>query len=92
MKDLVRSVNACLTSQGGCRECVFCDCENPARCRCLLAQAVEDKFDELVELLDDKVNHRYYDMLELYQEENAELRAKLDAIEAVLEGKSDDAV
>lgn len=84
VKDLVRSVNACLTSQGGCGACVFCDCDNPARCQYLLAQAVEDKFGELVELLDDKVNNHYYDTLEFYQEENAELRAKLEAIEAVL--------
>lgn len=87
VNDLVKSVTACLTSRGGCRECVFCDCDNAARCKYLLAQAVEDKFDELVELLDDKVNHHYYDMLEFYQAENTELRGQLEAIESVLKGE-----
>ena len=91
-KDLIKSVNACITAHGRCIECVFFECANPCKCQDLLAQAVEDKFGELVELLDDKVNHHYYDTLEFYQEENAELRAKLDAIEAVLEGKSYDTV
>ena len=85
VKDLIKSVNACIT-RGRCIECVFFECDNQCRCQELLAQAVEDKFGELVELLDDKVNHHYYDTLEFYQEENAELRAKLEAIEAVLKG------
>ena len=82
IKDLIQSVNACLTSQGGCGACVFCDCDNPCKCKALLAKAVEEKFGELVELLDDRVNHHYYDMLEFYQEENSELRARLEAIES----------
>ena len=80
VKDLIKSVQACLTSKYGCRECVFCDCENQCNCQALLARAVEEKFGELVELLDDKVNHHYYDTFEFYQEENAELREKLEAI------------
>ena len=84
VKDLIKSVQACLTSKYGCRECVFCECDNQCRCQDLLAQAVEDKFNELVELLDDKVNHHYYDTLEFYQEENTELREKLEAIKDVV--------
>ena len=87
VKDLIKSVNACLTSQGGCGACVFCNCDNPCNCKALLAKVVEDKLNELVELFDDMTNHHYYDMLEFYQEENAELRGQLEAIEAVLKGE-----
>lgn len=80
VKDLIKSVNACLTSKWGCQACVFCDCDNPCNCKDFLAKAVEEKFGELVEFIDDKVNHHYYDMIEFYQEENAELREKLEAI------------
>ena len=86
VKDLVKSVKACLTSQYKCQDCVFCNCDQNMRCQILLAQAVEKKFGELVNLLDDKANHHYYDTLEFYQEENAELRWQLEAIEAVLRG------
>ena len=88
VKDLVESVNACLTSQGGCSACVFCECDNPCNCKNLLAQAVEEKFGELVELLDDKVNHHYYDTLEFYQEENIALREKFDKIVTLLEANT----
>lgn len=87
VKELIKSVKACLTSQYGCKDCVFCDCDNGARCQVLLAQAVEEKFGELVGLLDDKANHHYYDTLEFYQEENTVLRRQLEAIEAVLKGE-----
>lgn len=80
VKELIKSVNACLTPHGGCGECVFCECDNPCNCKALLAKAVEDKFGELVDLLDDVTNHHYYDMLEFYQEENTALREKLEAI------------
>lgn len=86
-EELVKSVYACLTSKYKCKDCVFCDCDQNMRCQFLLAQAVEEKFGELVGLLDDKVNHHYYDTLEFYQAENAELRGQLDAIEAVLKGE-----
>ena len=49
-----------------------------------LARATIDKLNELVELLDDKVNHHYYETLEQYQEMNSELQNKLDQIEAIL--------
>lgn len=53
-------------------------------CQMNLAQATIDKLNELVELLDDKVNHHYYDTLEQYQEMNTALQSKLDKIESIL--------
>lgn len=85
VKELIKSMNACLTCKYGCNECSFFNCDKQYRCQDLLANAIEEKFNELVELLDDKVNHHYYDILEFYQEENDKLREKFEEIKSILD-------
>ena len=80
VEDLIKSVRACLIGEYSCGECAFYNCDRNQNCQYLLAEAVENKFGELVNLLDDKVNHHYYDTLEHYQEESIELRDKIDKV------------
>ena len=84
VNDIIKSVRACITDEYSCTECLFFECDKQLNCQKLLAQAVEDKFNELVELLDDTVNHHYYDTLETLQEENTVLNDKLDQIRQIV--------
>ena len=86
VKDLVKSVYVCLTDKYyGCSECAFFDCNRQYNCQDLLAEAVEEKFNELTELLGDSVNHHYYDTLEFYQEEYAKLIEKIEEVKFILD-------
>ena len=84
VNDIIKSVRACITDEYSCSECLFIGCDKQLNCQQLLAQAVEDKFNELVELLDDTVNHHYYDTLETLQEEHTVLNDKLDQIRQIV--------
>ena len=75
-------------SCGYCKNCPLFDedLQNTSNCQELLAKLTIDKLNELVELLDDKVNHHYYDTLEFYQEENIALKEKLDKVLEIVDG------
>ena len=83
--DIIKSVKACITDEYSCVDCLFIKCDKKQNCQQLLAQAVEDKFNELVNLLDDKVNHHYYDTLESLQEENSDLRSRMEQIQELIQ-------
>lgn len=86
VKEIIETQRICFLGKSGCTECPM----YPIRvgnCQMNLAQATIDKLNELVDLLDDKVNHHYYETLEQYQEMNAELQDKLDKIEQILTDK-----
>ena len=92
VNDIIKAQEVCfLVDREGCGYCKYCpikdiDCSD--NCQEILAQLTIDKLKELTELLDDKTNHHYYDTLEFYQEENAQLRDKLDRILAIIEKTS----
>jgi len=89
VNDIIKAQEVCFIqhrpSCGYCTDCPLID-NDDTPCQMTLAQATIDKLKELTELLDDKVNHHYYDTLEFYQEENIKLREKLEAIETILGG------
>ena len=73
-----------------CKQCpifeLAIDTKNTSEnCQKLLAENTIKKLKELVELLDDKVNHHYYDTLESLQEMNIELANKLDSIKEIID-------
>ena len=86
--EIIKGQRACFLQDNNsceyCTECPFKDIEEASNCQRLLAQATIIKLKELVNLLDDKVNHHYYETLEQYQEINSELQLKLDKIEDIL--------
>ena len=61
--------------------------ESTEHCQKFLAENTIKKLNELTTLLDDTVNHHYYDTLESYQKINEELQEKLDKIESILTQK-----
>lgn len=84
VKDIKHSIQCCFGSIGTCRECLMFD--TPEKdCQTRLIKITIEKLDELVNLLDDKVNHHYYDTLEELQEENIKMREKLDSILNIIE-------
>lgn len=85
VNDIIKAQEVCFITERGCAACpLFYESYEETSCQKMLARATIDKLKELTELVDDKVNHHYYDTLEFYQEENAKLRAKLEAIETIL--------
>jgi hypothetical protein len=58
-------------------------------CQQELARLTVEKFQELIHLLDDKVNHHYYETLEFYQEDNIRLTNRLNMIGEILDGSKD---
>ena len=84
VNDIIKAQKICYFGIHSCETCPFYESYDETICRQALAQETIDKLKELTELVDDKVNHHYYDTLEFYQEENAKQRAKLEAIETIL--------
>ncbi len=88
VKDIIEAHRICFLSskKETCEYCTKCPMYpiREGNCQMNLAQATIDKLKELTQLLDDKVNHHYYDTLEQYQEMNAQLQDKLDKIESIL--------
>ena len=85
VKEIIESQKICFLGKLRCTECPMYPIRvQSGNCSKKLAQATIDKLNELVELLDDKVNHHYYETLDQYQEMNSELQSKLDQIESIL--------
>ena len=70
---------------GTCAGCPLFKVNSDKNCQEILTEATIEKLSSMRDLLDDKVNHHYYDTLEFYQEENVKLRDKLDKIKIVLD-------
>jgi hypothetical protein len=83
VKEIIESQKICFFDKCRCTECPMYLIKE-GNCQMNLAQATIDKLTELVELVDDKVNHHYYDTLEHYQEENTRLTEKLNSIYEIL--------
>lgn len=85
VKDIIKAHEICFlmdqSSSGYCKDCpLFSMSYEESSCQRALANATITKLNELVELVDDKVNHHYYDTLEALQEENTQLRDRFDEI------------
>ena len=82
IRDIIKGQQACFLQDKDncdyCKGCPFRDIEEADNCQKLLAQATIDKLNELVELVDDTVNHHYYETLEFLQQDNISLREKID--------------
>ena len=95
VNEIIKAQEICFLSPtreecGYCKQCpifeLTIDTANTAKnCQQFLAENTIKKLKELVELLDDKVNHHYYDTLESLQEMNTELANKLDSIKEIID-------
>ena len=61
-----------------CKECPIMEMNMTEQCQKFLAENTIKKLNELTTLLDDTVNHHYYETLEFLQNENISLREKID--------------
>ena len=83
VKDIIKAQEICFMMDGNsCGYCKNCplfdeDLQNTSNCQELLAKLTIDKLNELTTLLDDTVNHHYYDTLEALQEDNISLYDKI---------------
>ena len=92
VKDIIKAHEICFLKQsreecGYCKECPLFKVETTQNCQTLLAEETIKKLNELVELLDDKVNHHYYDTLEELVEENSDLRSRIEQVLELLQYK-----
>ena len=95
VKDIIKAHEICFLRQSRedcsyCKECPIFEEKLPQNCQAYLAENTIKKLNELVELLDDSVNHHYYDTLESLQEMNIELTNKLDSIKEIIEERKVD--
>lgn len=82
-KDIIKAQEICFLRQsredcGYCKECPVFELKLTEHCQTFLAENTIKKLNELTQLLDDKVNHHYYDTLDFLQNENISLREKID--------------
>ena len=82
INNIIKAYNCCFGVDGlSCKDCPLFETEEKERsCQKILSDETIEKLTSMRDLLDDKVNHHYYDMLEFYQEENTSLRTALDKI------------
>lgn len=88
VKDIIKAQVCCyLQDRESCEYCKQCplnEIEMGKNCQQELARLTVEKFQELIQLLDDKVNHHYYDTLESLQEDNIILREKIEKVVELL--------
>ena len=91
VKDIIKAQEICFIKQdrescGYCKECpLFLMSYEESSCQKALAQATIDRLNELTDLLDDKINHHYYETLEFYQEETSKYISKIDKIREIID-------
>ena len=80
--DIIKAHKCCFRVDNlSCQDCSLCGVETKDRsCEKILLELTIEKLVAMKDLIDDRVNHHYYDTLEYYQEENARLRDKLEEI------------
>lgn len=89
--DIIKAQHLCFIesnreSYGYCKSCPLYELDTiDENCQVTLAKLTIEKLELMRGLLDDKVNHHYYDTLEFYQEENEQLRNKLEKIREIVE-------
>ena len=83
VNEIIKAQEICFIRQNRddcsyCKECPIFELELTEHCQKFLAENTIRKLNELTTLLDDTVNHHYYDTLDFLQEENISLREKID--------------
>jgi Zn-dependent alcohol dehydrogenase len=83
VNEIIKAQEICFLRQsreecGYCKECPVFQLNKTEHCQKFLAENTIKKLNDLTTLLDDKVNHHYYDTLEFLQNENISLREKID--------------
>ena len=92
VKDIIKAHECCYflnktDSCTYCQECPLRELEAGQNCQRALARFTIEKLTELTELLDDTVNHHYYDTLDYLQERNLNLTNKLDSIKEIIDAQ-----
>ena len=82
VNEIIKAQEICFIRQnrndcGYCKECPIFELEMTEHCQKFLAENTIKKLNELTTLLDDTVNHHYYDTLEALQEDNISLYDKI---------------
>ena len=82
VNEIIKAQEICFIRQnrsdcGYCKECPIFELELTEHCQKFLAENTIKKLNELTTLLDDTVNHHYYDTLEALQEANISLYDKI---------------
>lgn len=89
VNDIIKAQEICFIRQenaecGYCKECPVMKLTTTENCQKFLAENTVKKLKELTSLIDDNINHHYYDTLEYYQEQNSNLIDKLDSILSII--------
>ena len=82
VNEIIKAQEICFIRQnrddcGYCKECPIMELNMTEHCQKFLAENTIKKLNELTTLLDDTVNHHYYDTLEALQEDNISLYDKI---------------
>ena len=82
VNEIIKAQEICFLRQtndecGYCKECPIMEMNMTEHCQKFLAENTIKKLNELTTLLDDAVNHHYYDTLEALQEDNISLYDKI---------------
>ena len=82
VNEIIKALEICFIRQdkddcGYCKECPIMELNMTEHCQKFLAENTIKKLNELTTLLDDTVNHHYYDTLEALQEDNISLYDKI---------------
>ena len=90
VNQIIKAQKICFLRQNNddcsyCKECPLIELNKTEHCQKFLAESTIEKLNELVQLLDDKVNHHYYDTLESLQEENSDLRSRMEQIQELIQ-------
>lgn len=91
VNEIIKAQEICFLRQtndecGYCKECPVMEHQEPQNCQIFLAENTIKKLNELTQLLDDTVNHHYYDTLEALQEDNISLYDKIQKAVELLNG------
>ena len=83
VNEIIKAQEICFIRQNRddcdyCKECPIMELNMTEHCQKFLAENTIKKLNELTTLLDDTVNHHYYDTLEVLQEDNISLREKIE--------------
>ena len=83
VNEIIKAQEICFFRQnrydcGYCKDCPIMEKELTEHCQKFLAENTIKKLNELTTLLDDTVNHHYYDTLETLQEDNISLRERIE--------------
>lgn len=92
VNEIIKAQEICFIRQnrdecGYCKECPLFELSTGENCQKVLSRATIDRLNELTDLLDDKVNHHYYETLEFYQEETSKYISKIDKIREIIDAQ-----